>query len=291
MGLPGLLLGTLLLRPYVFVFMAAFLFCSVRLLGWRRTVLFWVVTWFTAFVCEASSIRTGIPFGWYFYTNSTIDQELFIVGVPFFDSLSFSFLLYASYCLALFYLLPARGNHEVEPVNMFRRHTWPALLFSSRIRTSWPVLKLTVLFFTFIDIIIDPVALRGERWFLGKIYYYPEPGVYYGVPVANFVGWAVVGLLALSAYFFLDRQLSPARGHRDGDHTVMTGNVLLGVGLYYGVLAFNLGVTFWIGEAQLGMTGLLIFLPLTALLILRLLGRLSPPSHVSPQSSGVPSNP
>nr|MBI3614224.1 carotenoid biosynthesis protein [Nitrospirota bacterium] len=238
--------------------MAAFLFCAIRLLGWRRTGLFFVVTWFTAFVCEAASIRTGIPFGWYFYTNSTINQELFIYGVPFFDSLSFSFLLYASYCLALFYLLPGRGIFGPEPVNLFQRKTWPALLFTSRIRTSWPVLKLTVLFFTFIDIIIDPVALRGERWFLGQIYYYPEPGVYYGVPIANFVGWAVVGLLALSAYFFFDRQLSPSRTHRDGDDTVMTGNVLLGVGLYYGVLAFNPGVTFWIGEYQLGMTGLLI---------------------------------
>ncbi len=286
-----LLLGTLLLRPYVFVFMAAFLFCAQRLLGWRRTGLFLLVTWLTAFVCEASSIRTGIPFGWYFYTNSTADQELFIFGVPFFDSLSFSFLLYASYCLALFYLLPARGGHQSEPVNLLRRETWPALLFTGRIRTSWPVLKLTVLFFTFIDIIIDPVALRGERWFLGKIYYYPDPGVYYGVPIANFVGWATVGLIALSGYFVLDRRLSPASTHREGEDTVMTGNVLLGVSLYYGVLAFNLGVTFWIGEYQLGMTGLLIFIPLTALLVLRLLGRLPAPSHHQTRVSDPQSEP
>lgn len=272
------LLGTFTLRPYVFVFLLAFLFCAVRLLGWRRTGLFFAVTWFTAFVCEFSSIRTGIPFGWYFYTGSTTNQELFIGGVPFFDSLSFSFLLYASYCLALLYLLPARQAGGPSPVNLFKRSTWPALLFHAGIRTSWPVLKLTVLFFTFIDVVIDPVALRGERWFLGKIYYYPEPGVYYGVPIANFIGWAVVGLIALSAYFVLDRRLSPSAKHADGPDTVMTGNVLLGCGLYYGVLAFNLAVTFWIGEHQLGMTGMLIFLPLTALFILRLLGRLPAPA-------------
>lgn len=275
-----LLFRTFLLRPYVFVFLAAFLFCSIRLLGWRRTGLFFLVTWFTAFVCEFSSIRTGIPFGWYFYTNSTMDQELFIFGVPFFDSLSFSFLLYASYCMALLFLLPARATDGPAPVNVLQRSTWPAFMFHAKVRTSWPVLKLTVLFFTFIDIIIDPVALRGERWFLGKIYYYPDPGVYYGVPLANFAGWAVVGLIALSGYFVLDRQLSPASTHKEGADTVMTGNVLLGVGLYYGVLAFNLGVTFWIGEYQLGMTGLLIFLPLSALLFLRLLNRLPAPSHV-----------
>jgi len=43
--------------------------------------------------------------------------------------------------------------------------------------------------------------------------------------------------------------------------------VFMGIGLYYGVLAFNLGVTFWIGEIFIGMVGCLIFLPVTALLI------------------------
>ncbi|MCI0566591.1 MAG: carotenoid biosynthesis protein [Acidobacteria bacterium] len=273
----SLLIGTFTLRPYVFVFLLAFWFCAQRLLGWRRTGLFFLVTWLTAFLCEFSSVRTGIPFGWYFYTEATAGQELFIAGVPFFDSLSFTFLLYASYCLALLYLLPARASGDPAPVNLFQRSTWPALMFHAEVRTSWPVLKLTVLFFTFIDIIIDPVALRGERWFLGKIYYYPDPGVYYGVPVANFLGWAVVGLIALSGYFLLDRRLSPPSGHVHGADQVMTGNVLLGCGLYYGVLAFNLAVTFWIGEPQLGMTGLLIFVPLTALFLLRLLGRLPVP--------------
>ena len=50
------------------------------------------------------------------------------------------------------------------------------------------------------------------------------------------------------------------------------GNLLLGVGLYYGVLAFNLGVTFWIEEWLLGMVGCLIYLPISMLLILKTLG-------------------
>jgi putative membrane protein len=273
-----LLGNTFLLRPYVFVFLAAFLFCALRLLGWRRTGLFFGFTWLTAFVCEYSSTRTGIPFGWYHYTASTVGRELYISNVPFFDSLSFTFLLYASYCLALFYLLPARDHGRTEMPNLLKRSTWPALLFETGVRTSWPVLKLTTLFFTFIDIVIDPVALRGDRWFLGQIYYYPDPGVYYGVPLANFVGWAVVGLIALSGYFVLDRRLSPSLRHDKVEDTVMTGNVLLGCGLYYGVLIFNLAVTFWIDEPQLGMTGMLIFLPLTALFVLRLMGRLPAPS-------------
>jgi putative membrane protein len=52
----------------------------------------------------------------------------------------------------------------------------------------------------------------------------------------------------------------------------------LGAGLYYGVLAFNLAVTFWIGEALQGTTGLLMYLPVTIILLLRLLAPPAKPS-------------
>ncbi|HJU03938.1 MAG TPA: carotenoid biosynthesis protein [Nitrospiraceae bacterium] len=270
MDTPVLLIKTILLRPYVFLFLAAFLFSASRLLGWKRTGAFFILTWITAFVCEFSSTRTGIPFGWYHYTGSTVGQELYLSNVPFMDSLSFTFLLYASYCLSLIFLLPARqrGDKTSSPWDI-------RLLFDPGIRTSWPVLTLTALFFAFIDIVIDPVALRGDRWFLGQIYYYPEPGTHFGVPVANYAGWAVVGLIALALYFPMDRRLPPLPARLDES---VTGRVLLGCGLYYGVLLFNLAMTFWIGEPLLGMTGMLIYLPITGLLLLRLAGRLPAPA-------------
>ncbi len=76
LDLPILFVKTVLLRPYVFVFLAAYLFIAPRLLGWTRTALFFVMTWVTAFACEISSTRTGIPFGWYHYTGSTVGQEM-----------------------------------------------------------------------------------------------------------------------------------------------------------------------------------------------------------------------
>ena len=102
----SLLLKTVILRPYVFVFLAAFLFSASRLIGWRRTACFMAITYIVALLCELSSTRTGVPFGWYYYTGSTVGQELYISDVPAMDSLSFPFLLYASYCMALAFLLP-----------------------------------------------------------------------------------------------------------------------------------------------------------------------------------------
>ncbi|UVT15357.1 MAG: carotenoid biosynthesis protein [Nitrospira sp.] len=254
-----LFLKTILLRPYVFVFLAAFLFSAIQLIGWPRTWRFWLISWATAFVCEFLSTRTGIPFGWYFYNGSTVGQELYFSNVPFMDSISFSFLLFASYCVALGLLLPRDSAPRIKSVVL------KPLCFEVEARTSWTVYALTAFLFAFIDMVIDPVALRGDRWFLGKIYYYPDPGWHFGVPFANYVGWAVVGLISLAIYFPLDRRLPSLSLPQS-----MTQRLLLGIGLYYGVLAFNLGMTFWIGESFMGMSGVLMHLPVLTILILRL---------------------
>jgi hypothetical protein len=46
------------------------------------------------------------------------------------------------------------------------------------------------------------------------------------------------------------------------------------------VLVFNLAITFWIGEPLLGVTGLFIYLPITAFLVLRLLNHLPMPQSI-----------
>ena len=273
--LPLLLFKTLLLRPYVFTFLAAFLFIGRCLLGWRRTCVFLAAGWITAFVCEFSSTRIGVPFGYYYYTGATVGQELYIADVPFMDSLSFTFLLFASYCMALIFLLPSANTLPTHRLQ---------LVLDPKIRTAWPSLLLTAAFLMFIDVIIDPVALRGDRWFLGLIYGYPDPGLYFGIPLMNFVGWAVVGVIALSIYFAVDRRLRPL--HEDA---TATRHLLLGCGLYYGVLTFNLAMTFWIGESLLGLVGVMIYLPVTILLTLRLFNRL-PGAVVQLQSSVPPSH-
>ena len=267
-----ILLGkTVVFRPYVFLFLAAFLFTASRLLGWPRTWFFFVNTWLTALLCELSSTRTGIPFGWYFYTGSTVGQELYLWDVPFMDSLSFTFLLFASYCLALWFALPARFSRgETRPKRL--RLDLPVLSFDAAVRRSWPVLGLASLLFALIDVVIDPVALRGDRWFLGKIYFYPESGVYFGIPLGNFFGWAFVGIIALGIYRVIDRHLPDDCGTVSSVST--TVDVLLACGLYYAVLFFNLSVTFWIGETLLGLVGLLLYIPITTLALLRLFGRL-----------------
>lgn len=239
---PRLLLGSLTLRPYVFGFLVLHVAGASGLLGWRRTAVFTLITWGVALAAEHSSIRTGIPFGWYYYIPRTADRELWIAGVPFFDSLSFSFLLVASYGLAWFLLAGGRARGKLG------LGCWPR---PGRLRH----LILASLLFVLIDVVIDPVALRGDRWFLGQIYGYPEPGLYFGVPLANFLGWGAVGMTATAVYHLWERRLPEARAGR------FTERALLCPGLYFIVLAFNLAVTAGLGEWGLLLSGVALTLP------------------------------
>jgi uncharacterized membrane protein len=128
----------------------------------------------------------------------------------------------------------------------------------------------TGLFMMMIDLVIDPLALRGDRWFLGQIYGYPEPGLYFGVPMANFLGWAFVGALIVGVYNVIESRL-PDRPKRRTDRAARLSVRLGGVSLYAVVLLFNLVMTWVIGESLLALIGVLLFVPVGSILLFRIL--------------------
>jgi uncharacterized membrane protein len=226
-----IVIGTLALRPYVFAFLAAYLVLSVRDLGWRATFVFGGWVWLVAWVSEFSSTRTGVPFGLYTYTGRTRGQELFIADVPFMDALSFTFLAYAAFCVARAVL--GRGASALA------------------------VTVLGGVFMMLLDVVIDPVAVRGNRWFLGQIFYYPHGGVYFGVPLSNFAGWLLVGMAGIGGYIY-----------GWGPEAVSRHKPVGGMALYYAVLGFNLAVTAWIGEWVLLAVGCVLHATVAALVFL-----------------------
>jgi len=260
----GLLVSTVEFRPYVFIFLLMFLVSASFKVGPKKAVLFLMSGWFIAFLSEFSSVRNGIPFGLYHYIPSTEGRELWIWGIPFIDSLSFPFMAYASWTLARVFLSPSRGDglfFRLEDSDWGREKSG---------RFSLDVIFLGAVFFMMLDVVVDPLALQGDKWFLGQIYYYPEPGVYFGVTMSNFLGWFVVGLAILTAWRLIDGQMRTLFMLEDFPTVDLWGPAL-----YYVVLLFNIFMTFWIGEYQLGWAGVFIFTPVSILLIFKLLrGRL-----------------
>ena len=210
-----LLWGTVIHRPYVYAFFACYLFSGIYQLGWRRTGAYLVIAYLLALACELNSTRFGFPFGLYTYIDTTRTRELWISNVPFWDSLSFVFLSYYSWNLAGAILGKLSG---------------------------WRTFLLSGLAMMLLDVVIDPLTLRGDRWFLGKIYYYPGGGSYFGVTLANFAGWFFVGaLIPWVCQAFARRPAREPRG-------IFAWSIF---GIYAGVFAFNVGITAWIGDWRL----------------------------------------
>ena len=38
-----------------------------------------------------------------------------------------------------------------------------------------------------VDMVVDPLSVRGDRWFLGKIFWYDPPGPHFGEPISNYL--------------------------------------------------------------------------------------------------------
>jgi putative membrane protein len=283
--------GTIVLRPYVFIFLGVYLWLATWHLGLGRALLYLPAGYGVAWLSEFSSIHTGFPYGLYIYIPATRGQELWVWGVPWMDSLSYVFLSYASYSLALLLLgaggrsregvaaglmietvkvpviphpdpLPSRGEAKIKDKPLMRGKASGNR--STLLGNSLATILLAAVLFVTLDIVIDPLALRGYRWFLGQIYGYPEPGIYFGIPLSNFLGWLLVGVIMVALLQLLEGW-KPGAASLSWGQKRSAGAAYLGAGLYLGVLVFNLSLTFYIGETLLGLVGVFLYLPMAAL--------------------------
>ncbi len=205
-----------------------------------------------------------------------------IAGVPFFDSLSFSFLSYVSFSFAQFFMSSLwRQGLDVQRVT------------PRRVRNSAFVLFLGAVLMVVIDLITDPVTHLGRYWFLGEIYYYPDPGYHFSVPLANYAGWFVVGWLIIFINQRIDALL--AAGEKRGQVTLrhLPFKGLFAPLFWAGIVLFQLGVTYWVafsgviepeattmGEANLtvivraqAISGTFVIVPILLLALAHLLRR------------------
>jgi hypothetical protein len=201
----------LLSRWYAFFPWIVVMLLVWRQYGWRRALAVGLGGWLIVFGAEwASTAGPGIPFGTYAYRGLGLVHDWRILGVPLFDSLSLTWLALCTYVLVG--VLGGRGARR---------------------------LVLAALAMVAIDVVVDPVALRGASWWLGSIYSYPRgAGVWYGVSALNYVGWLVVGL---ALQLWLGLWLS---GPRDPSRAEAAISVLLlaGVTVESVVLALLLGI-------------------------------------------------
>ena len=150
----------------VTVLMSAFcMTSSVLLMGARRTAAFVAMGVTLGLFFESLSIRTGFPFGPYYYT------EVFgpkVIGVPYIIPLAWYVIVYLSYVLANLMI----ERHPVASVTAGR--SVMLSLIGAAIVTAY-------------DLALDPFMVRKiGAWVM------INPGNYFGEQFRGFAGWMLV---------------------------------------------------------------------------------------------------
>ncbi|MDH4127455.1 MAG: carotenoid biosynthesis protein [Spirochaetota bacterium] len=289
-----LILSTLILRPYVFAFLIVYFFIAYLFFGGKRLIVYTFLAWVLAFLSEYSSIHTGFPYGDYKYTYFTQvineeswklgTKEIFLFGViPFIDSLSYTFLTFIGYALSVYIFSP-----------IIKLKNSILLADTNNIRHSLRVAFVGAILVTFMDIIIDPIATMGNKWFLGEIHYYNHPGIYFGVPISNFLGWFFTSFVIIFCFQQTDKFLLKGNFYNRTKIPHFKLKVPFLILFYFGVILFNLLMTFYVskdlnftllfddrilyGEQLLGIIGILIQVPIIILIILPIIRSHNAPS-------------
>jgi isopentenyl-diphosphate delta-isomerase len=160
----------------IVLFAAPCFWASVRWLGRRDAVLLFVVFGGLALVVETLAIATGFPYGHFRYS----EMLGYRIGgyAPWTIVLAWTPLVLTAYAVAA----RAVGSPFFRP---------------------FLVAALLMVF----DLVIDPGAVKMGFW------QYPHGGGFYGVPLSNYLGWLLSGLIAGSVFegfVMLRKPLLPA---------------------------------------------------------------------------------
>lgn len=150
----------------------AAVFCyGVAVLGWGRTLTFFLISTTLSLTIELIGTATGWPFGAYEYTSGLGYK---ILGdVPFSVPLSWFYMGLSCYLIARFLVERATGaGREIL-----------AVLLGAWLLTSW-------------DLVLDPAMAYADLPV--KFWVWHETGPYMGMPLSNFVGWFATGALFMA---------------------------------------------------------------------------------------------
>jgi hypothetical protein len=185
--------GTVFGRWYVTLFGVVFLWCAVRDLGWRRTLVYSAVALLVGGLAENGSVHFGVPYTGYTFNSDLRGEELFLGDVPLMVPLSYTFMAYFAFSSGR---LLASGPWRTRASRPW--HEWLLAL----------VLAVWALW------ILDPVSRLGHRFYLGELFHYDGPGFWFGLPLGSQLGFTATAAVLLGTLFALSRA-EPSRPVED----------------------------------------------------------------------------
>jgi uncharacterized membrane protein len=213
--------GTVFGRWYVTLFGLVFLWCAVRHLGWRRTLLYGVVAVGVGALAENGSVHLGFPYTRYSFNPELRGDEVFIGDVPLMVPLSYTFMAYFAF---------ASGR-------LLASGPW-----RTRAARPWQEWLLALVLAVWALWILDPVSRLGDRFYLGELFEYEGPGFWFGLPLGSQLGFAATAAVLLAMLFALTRD-EPDQGVEGLRHHPHLPALLTyhGQVLHLAVVAFVIG--------------------------------------------------
>jgi putative membrane protein len=157
----------------------AFLALALVLWHWFKTA--WIVPFLGVFLIsfgfEFAGTTTGLPFGYYYYTQYLGPKIL--DHVPWSIPVSWFTMGVASYGLTL---LLFKDTHLLQRESHLHRFTKSPILK----RINWKRVTLGALFLTSWDLLLDPAMSYATPFWIWE-----QPGFFYGMPALNLFGWFV----------------------------------------------------------------------------------------------------
>lgn len=229
--------GTFGGRWFVWLFAAAYVYLGWRLLGWRRLGIYTLVAFVVAVASENLSVRYGFPYTHYTFNEALRGDEIWIGDVPLFVPASYTFVMF--FCFFGARAVAAGPWRRVPP---------------SRIAAY----ALAVVFATWATWTLDPVSQRGAEWYMGDLFHYSGSGFWFGLPFGSQVGWFGVGVVLCGVLALLTRSDRPLAVRPRHNPQLAALAVFAVQVLHVSVVALA------VGEHTLGAAGLLIWIPVVA---------------------------
>lgn len=150
---------------------------SIWTLSFLRGLLFILIACVTGFVFEFVGLKYGVIFGGnYVYSLEGIK----VFTVPLNVILYWGVFIYISYCITNSFLYWL--NKQKPSKNKKISFLLPLLIFFDS------------LFVVTIDLFMDPLRVKEGSWV------WLNGGPYFGIPIGNFVGWALVTVIATGLF-------------------------------------------------------------------------------------------
>ena len=142
--------------------------------GWPRALKTVLIVAVFTYLAELLGSKTGFPFGSYYYTDLLQPQ---LAGVPLLIPLAWLMMLPPAWAIAAI-ILEKKPNHEGQEGAQRKPFLFSLqfALLSALALTAW-------------DLFLDPQMVGWGFWA------WETPGIYFGIPISNYLGWILTSFL------------------------------------------------------------------------------------------------